>query len=136
MNELSVSLRIQAIVDGLASIGALIDEIKDMGGESQGAGEMAAVLGKELADLGNKQRIIDQFINLKTAVKDTADQLEVSRAHRPAGPRDQSQRNAQQRPYPRIRKCMGMNRGQRRVDELPGIANKSFLYFNSLFIAG
>jgi len=80
MSELSVSLRIQAIVDGLSSIGVLIDEIKDLGGESRGAGEMAAVLGKELADLGNKQRIIDQFVNLKTAVKDTADQLEVSRA--------------------------------------------------------
>jgi len=65
MAELSVALRIQAIVDGLASIGQLIYEIKELGGKSRNSGAQAENLGCELADLGKKQGVVDQFIRLK-----------------------------------------------------------------------
>src|SRR3569832_886523 len=81
MAELSVALRIQAIVDGLASIGQLIDEIKELGGNSRNAGAQAENLGSELADLGKKQGVVDQFIRLKRELQETSQALEASRAH-------------------------------------------------------
>lgn len=79
-NDLSLALRIKAAVDGLASIGALIDEIKQLGGDSEAAGKMAGHLGQELDDLAKQQQLIDDFATLKREVTATGDALEASRA--------------------------------------------------------
>ena len=78
-NDLSVALKIQAIVEGLTNIGALIDEIQQLGGDSQRAGAQAETLGAQLSELGKKQQLIDQFTTLKRELLDTSTQLDAAR---------------------------------------------------------
>lgn len=79
-NDLSLALRIKTTVDGLDSIGALIDEIKQLGGDSESAGKMAGHLGQELDGLARQQKLIDDFATLEREVTAASDALEASRA--------------------------------------------------------
>src|SRR3569623_684086 len=78
-NDLSVALKIQAIVEGLTNIGALIDEIQQLGGDSAKASQDAGRLGDELNQLAKNQRLVDQFVDLKRELQGTAAALEESR---------------------------------------------------------
>jgi len=80
MADQSVALRIKAIVEGLNDVGGLIKKIEELGGSSDTAAALAAHLGKELADLSNKQKLVDQFTELKTELQDTSKSLETSAA--------------------------------------------------------
>lgn len=78
-HDLKLALKIKAIVDGLAEISGLANEVEGLGESSDTARATAALLSRELDELAAQQRLIDQFAAFKRELNETSQQLDESR---------------------------------------------------------
>lgn len=71
-----LSVRLRTAVEGLRDVTALISEIEDLGGTTEGAATRSKELSDELRELEKKQSLVDNFRDLRQEVNRTGDELQ------------------------------------------------------------
>lgn len=99
-NDYNVSIRLQAVVDGLRDITRLIAEIQDLGGSAGEAGARSERLARELQSLRQSDQLIQDFRALRTTLGSTSAELANAQARAQALGREISQT---ERPTQRLR---------------------------------
>lgn len=70
-----LSVRLRTAVEGLKDVTGLIQEIEELGGETQSAAKQSRQLGEELQELERTQQLVDDFRKLRTEVGRTGNEL-------------------------------------------------------------